>query len=164
MTILSVAFLETPVGILKVTATDRGISGIVFAEEKEDATPTQPEYLTACLRQLAEYFAGERSVFDSLPLAVTGTDFQQRVWDALSHIPYGDTVTYGAIAKDLGMDKGFQAVGSAVGANPLCILVPCHRVVGADGALTGYAWGVERKQWLLEHERKKAVDEEGISA
>ena len=105
------------------------------------------------IRWLDAYFAGKPMPVD-LPLSPAGTDFQRRVWDILLTIPYGETTTYGAIAKQLGAPMSAQAVGQAVGKNPLAIIIPCHRVVGANGQLTGYAWGIERKQWLLRHEEE----------
>ncbi|MSQ30511.1 MAG: methylated-DNA--[protein]-cysteine S-methyltransferase [Dehalococcoidia bacterium] len=102
-------------------------------------------------RQLRAYFAGERATFD-LPLAPRGTAFQQRVWLALRAIPHGRTTTYGAIAAAIGQPSAARAVGLAIGRNPLAIVVPCHRVIGAGGALTGYAGGLDRKRWLLAHE------------
>lgn len=102
--------------------------------------------------QLAEYFAGLRTEFD-LPLAPHGTAFQLRVWEVLREIPYGQTLTYGQVADQLGTPKSARAVGAAVGRNPISIIVPCHRVVGADGQLIGYAGGVDRKRWLLAHEQ-----------
>lgn len=102
--------------------------------------------------QLDEYFAGERTSFD-LPLAPKGTPFQRSVWDALTQIPLGQTMTYGGLATDLGRPQAARAVGAAVGRNPISIVVPCHRVVGGSGALTGYAGGLGRKRWLLAHEQ-----------
>ncbi len=102
--------------------------------------------------QLTEYVSGARQSFD-LPLDLAGTPFQQRVWAALLAIPYGETVTYRDLARDLGQPGGAQAVGGAVARNPISIIVPCHRVLGSDGSLTGYAWGVHVKRWLLDHER-----------
>jgi methylated-DNA-[protein]-cysteine S-methyltransferase len=102
-------------------------------------------------RQLGEYFAGRRRDFD-LPLRLHGTEFQQRVWDMLKEIPYGATWSYGELAKRLDNPNASRAVGLANGRNPISILVPCHRVIGADGSLTGYGGGLERKQWLLAHE------------
>ena len=101
--------------------------------------------------QLGEYFAGERRTFD-LPLAPEGTDFQRRVWAQLRAIPYGSTSTYGEVARAIGATNGFRAVGLANGRNPIAIIVPCHRVIGADGSLTGYAGGMERKRFLLDLE------------
>lgn len=116
--------------------------------ERDDPSRPSP-VLAACARQLAEYFAGERTAFD-LPLAPVGTEFQQRVWKELLTISYGATSTYGAIALRLGLTGfGARAVGLANGRNPIPIVIPCHRVVGANGTLTGYAGGLERKQILL---------------
>jgi methylated-DNA-[protein]-cysteine S-methyltransferase len=107
--------------------------------------------LREAARQLGEYFAGDRREFD-LALRLEGTDFQRRVWKVLTEIPYGETWSYGQLAKRIANPKGFRAVGLANGRNPISILVPCHRVIGADGSLTGYGGGVERKRWLLSHE------------
>jgi len=107
--------------------------------------------LPLAARQLAEYFAGRRRDFD-LPLRLEGTDFQRRVWQALQEIPYGATWSYGEQAKRIGNPNASRAVGLANGRNPISILVPCHRVIGANGSLTGYGGGVERKRWLLAHE------------
>ena len=103
--------------------------------------------------QLAEYFAGERRDFD-LPLAAPGTAFQKLVWDALVRIPFGEVRSYGELARTLGRPSGSRAVGAANGKNPIAIIVPCHRVIGANGTLTGYAGGLPTKQWLLEHEQR----------
>jgi methylated-DNA-[protein]-cysteine S-methyltransferase len=102
-------------------------------------------------RQLSEYFDGERDEFD-VPLAMTGTPFQRRVWQALQRIPYGETTTYGELARRLGRPSASRAVGLANGRNPIAVIVPCHRVIGSDGSLTGYGGGVERKRLLLELE------------
>lgn len=101
---------------------------------------------------LQRYFAGELTAIDSLPVATAGTDFQQQVWKALRDIPCGSVMSYGQLAARLGCPTASRAVGMANGANPICIVVPCHRVIGAGGALTGYAGGIQRKQWLLIHE------------
>ena len=107
--------------------------------------------LTAAVRWLYDYFRGNPREID-FPLAPEGTEFQQRVWEQLKTIPYGITCTYGDIARRIGC-RSAQAVGQAVGANPIAVIIPCHRCVGAKGQLTGYAWGVEKKKWLLEHEK-----------
>jgi methylated-DNA-[protein]-cysteine S-methyltransferase len=107
--------------------------------------------LPEAVRQLEQYFAGNRRDFD-LPLRLNGTEFQQRVWHALTEIPYGETWSYGELAKRIGNPNASRAVGLANGRNPISILVPCHRVIGADGSLTGYGGGLPRKQWLLAHE------------
>lgn len=154
MTVSYSATLETPIGLIRITATERGVTDIEFTQKAEEMSADAPACLAQCVAQLREYFDGKRRTFDDLPLAVRGTEFQQRVWEETSAIPFNETVTYGAIARSMGMKAGFQAVGAAVGANKICIIIPCHRVMGSDGALTGYAWGIEKKKWLLEHERK----------
>jgi methylated-DNA-[protein]-cysteine S-methyltransferase len=161
--------LATPVGDLLLTAQGNGLTGVWF-ERHRDGGDTRPAALAAAAgegagpdddhpvlaaarTQLAEYFARERREFD-LPLAPTGTAFQRRVWDALRAVPYGATVPYGEIARRLGLPPGAsRAVGLANGANPVSIVVPCHRVVGADGSLTGYGGGLDRKRYLLDLER-----------
>ena len=125
---------------------DRPISGMHDRREDANAGP-----LPEAVRQLGEYFAGNRCEFD-LPLGMQGTEFQLRVWRALTEIPYGETWSYGELAKHIGNPNASRAVGLANGRNPISILVPCHRVIGADGSLTGYGGGVERKPWLLAHE------------
>jgi methylated-DNA-[protein]-cysteine S-methyltransferase len=153
--IFTVCF-ESPLGFVRVHATERGIRDIAFVEEMEKSTPERPEFLTDCVTQLREYFEGRRHTFDTLPLLMEGTEFQQNVWDITAAVPYGKTITYGAIAKELKMNGGGQAVGSAMGRNPLCIIVPCHRVVptSPEGSVGGYAGGAWRKEWLLNHEKK----------
>jgi methylated-DNA-[protein]-cysteine S-methyltransferase len=124
----------------------RPFPGMTDVEEDANAGP-----LPEAVRQLEEYFAGNRRDFD-LPLCLNGTEFQQRVWRALTEIPFGDTWSYGELAKWIGNPSASRAVGLANGRNPISILVPCHRVIGADGSLTGYGGGLQRKQWLLAHE------------
>ena len=124
----------------------RPFPGMNDSEEDANASP-----LPEAARQLQEYFAGNRRDFD-LPLRLNGTLFQQRVWRALTEIPYGETWSYGELAKRIGNPNASRAVGLANGRNPISILVPCHRVIGADGSLTGYGGGLQRKQWLLAHE------------
>ncbi|MDR5859958.1 methylated-DNA--[protein]-cysteine S-methyltransferase [Halomonas eurihalina] len=137
-------------GLLRMSATASGITEIAFVMEK-DAAPRPNEITERARQQLDEYFAGERRDFD-LPLAPRGTDFQQRVWEALATIPFGETRNYAEIAEQLRCKGGQRAVGAANGKNPIAIVVPCHRVIGSDGQLTGYAGGIGRKQWLLAHE------------
>lgn len=160
--------MPSPVGQLVLTATDEGLTGVLF-ESNRHASPRLAEWdrigagdaddaarsLAAARAQLEEYFAGTRRVFD-LPLAPNGTPFQRRVWLALREIPFGATTTYGAIARRLGDPKSVRAIGAANGRNPIPIIVPCHRVIGADGSLIGFGGGLERKQWLLTHERPAA--------
>ncbi len=140
---------ETPLGTMEVTASEAAITTLYFVDKARSAKPNK---ITDLLKlQMAEYFAGDRKDFD-LPINPHGTDFQKRVWRALSEIDYGKTCTYGDIATQIQNPKGVRAVGLANGKNPLTIVVPCHRVIGANGSLTGYAFGVERKAWLLNHE------------
>jgi methylated-DNA-[protein]-cysteine S-methyltransferase len=154
-------WIESPLGRMLLMSDGRGLTGLHFEREKyfppigQDWTesPATP-VLAQAARQLGEYFAGERDRFD-LPLAPSGTAFQQCVWRELLGIPCGTTVTYGDIARGIGAPKSVRAVGAAVGRNPISIVVPCHRVVGSDGALTGYAGGLERKRALLAHERPR---------
>ncbi|MBW5801003.1 methylated-DNA--[protein]-cysteine S-methyltransferase [Halomonas elongata] len=137
-------------GLLRLSATASGITEIAFVMEK-DTAPRPNEITERARQQLDEYFAGERRDFE-LPLAPRGTDFQRRVWEALATIPFGETRNYAEIAEQLGCKGGQRAVGAANGRNPISIVVPCHRVIGSDGQLTGYAGGIGRKQWLLAHE------------
>nr|WP_232230299.1 methylated-DNA--[protein]-cysteine S-methyltransferase [Halomonas sp. 1513] len=137
-------------GLIRLRASDEGLTEVAFIAN-QDAAP-QPSTLTALAKaQLEEYFAGTRRHFD-LPLAPRGTDFQRRVWEALATIPFGETRCYAEIAEQLRCKGGQRAVGAANGKNPMAIVVPCHRVIGSDGRLTGYAGGIGRKQWLLAHE------------
>jgi methylated-DNA-[protein]-cysteine S-methyltransferase len=143
---------DTPVGPLRLDADGDGLTGLHFglgtpAGERDDDAPV----LRAAAEQLAEYFAGERRHFD-LPLAPRGTPFQQSVWAQLRLIPYGTTVTYGEIARRLGSPNACRAVGLANGRNPISIIVPCHRVVGANGSLTGFGGGMPAKRTLLDLE------------
>ncbi len=147
--------MSSPVGELTFTGTADGLSGVWFDTDRHqhDRTRWQRDdaLFTEARQQLEEYFAGARQVFD-LKLAVQGTAFQQQVWAALCAIPFGETRSYGQQARSMRNEKAVRAVGLANGKNPISIIVPCHRVIGANGALTGYAGGLERKQWLLAHE------------
>jgi methylated-DNA-[protein]-cysteine S-methyltransferase len=143
--------INTPIGFAKLEGDENGVSSLTVLNNKVTASSTIPEVLEDAVRQLNEYFKGERKTF-SLTLNPQGTDFQKRVWDALLTIPYGKTTSYLQLSKDLGNVKAIRAVANANGKNPIWIIVPCHRVIGSDGSLTGYAGGLFRKQWLLEHE------------
>jgi methylated-DNA-[protein]-cysteine S-methyltransferase len=142
--------VATPLGDLLLVAVDGALVKAHFAPYDVPAGPPSPDdaVLAEAARQLSEHFAGERTDFD-LPLAPPGTAFQRRVWDELRRIPYGTTTTYGALAERLGDPKCVRAVGLANGRNPIAVVVPCHRVIGSDGKLRGYAGGIERKQQLL---------------
>lgn len=148
--------MPSPVGDLTLVGDEAGLNGVYFPRhlrgpEMDVLGPRDDEHLADARTQLSEYFAGERTEFD-LTLAPKGQEFQQRVWAELVKIPFGQTTTYGAIANALGDPGAAQAVGSANGRNPISIIVPCHRVIGAGGALTGYAGGLDRKRFLLELE------------
>ena len=145
-------FVKTPVGIAILEGDKNGISKLLLTEEKHETSTTSTPDLQEAIDQLQQYFAGRRTNFH-LKLNPQGTEFQKRVWQALQNIPYGKTVSYMELAKDLGDPLAIRAVAAANGKNPLWILVPCHRVIGSDGSLTGYAGGLWRKKWLLEHEQ-----------
>lgn len=145
---------QSPLGILTLAATERGLCGLYFEEHKyfsgtqawqRDDRHVQ---LMAAARQLDEYFAGRRRAFE-VALDMTGTPFQQAVWKALQALPFGGTSTYGNIAQGIAKPTAIRAAGTAIGRNPLSIIVPCHRVLGTSGALSGYAGGLERKRYLL---------------
>lgn len=143
-------YLPTAVGSLKIQADEHNLLKVAFVDHQQrDARPNDVTELA--YSQLIEYLSGQRTSF-TLPLDAKGTHFQQRVWDLLVEIPYGQTCSYQHIAKQLDNPKAVRAVGAANGKNPLAIVIPCHRVIGANGSLTGYAGGLERKSWLLELE------------
>lgn len=146
-----IAYINTPLGVAKITGTNDGLSSIIVLNSDEPLTHVIPESLEDAVYQLNEYFEGTRKEFQ-LELTPEGTDFQKQVWHALQQIPYGKTISYLQLAKSLGDIKAIRAVAAANGKNPLWIVVPCHRVIGSDGSLTGYAGGLHRKQFLLEHE------------
>ncbi|MCX7551404.1 methylated-DNA--[protein]-cysteine S-methyltransferase [Xanthomarina sp. F2636L] len=143
--------IKTPLGFTKIAGDENGISSIIVLNSEEPITDIIPLELEDCVQQLTEYFEGSRTDFD-LELHPEGTDFQKRVWDALLKIPFGKTLSYLELSKQLGDVKAIRAVANANGKNPLWIVVPCHRVIGSDGSLTGYAGGLHRKKWLLDHE------------
>ena len=143
--------INTPLGFAKLEGDENGVSSLTVLNNDVAVSNIIPEVLEDAVSQLNEYFKGERKTF-SLKLNPEGTDFQKRVWDTLLTIPFGKTTSYLQLSKDLGDVKAIRAVASANGKNPLWIIVPCHRVIGTDGSLTGYAGGLQRKQWLLEHE------------
>ena len=151
----ALAYFKSPIGVIEVVGTERGILSLDFADGmKAHVGPAAP-VLAECLKQIDEYFRGRRKVF-ALALDLRGTDFQKAVWRELLKVPFGKTTTYGSIARALGNGKAMRAVGGANHRNPISIIVPCHRAIGADGSLTGYGGGLWRKDWLLTHERKHA--------
>lgn len=148
---METAYILTPLGIAKIVGDENGLSAITVLDDGEELTAIIPEVLEDAVYQLQEYFAGQRESFH-LELNPQGTDFQKRVWDGLLQIPFGKTVSYLNLSKTLGDVKAIRAVAAANGKNPLWIVVPCHRVIGSDGSLTGYAGGLHRKKWLIDHE------------
>lgn len=148
-----VDFFESPIGFFEIRATENGIKSILFIEPSEKTEHKPFSLVQKCIDQFKEYFAGQRRDFD-VPLAPEGTLFQKKVWDELSKIPYGTTTTYLEIARQIGNPKAVRAIGGANGKNPINIIVPCHRVIGANGKLVGYGGGLWRKEWLLNHERQ----------
>ncbi|SHG77774.1 methylated-DNA--[protein]-cysteine S-methyltransferase [Winogradskyella jejuensis] len=143
--------IETPIGHAKITGDANGISSVSIGDTSQELSEIIPEELLDCVTQLKAYFRGERQYFD-LKLNPSGTDFQKKVWQHLQQIPFGKTCSYLELSKQLGDPKAIRAVANANGKNPLWIIVPCHRVIGSDGSLTGYAGGLHRKQWLINHE------------
>jgi len=144
---------NSPIGLIKLDFSDKGLSGLYFRDDAEAQGEVHKagELEFRCIAQLDEYFNKKREIFD-LPLDLQGTEFQKRVWNELLRIPFGKTVSYKELTLRLGDIKAIRAVAAANGANPVSIIVPCHRVIGSDGSLTGYAGGLWRKQWLLDHE------------
>ena len=161
---MHVSFLQSPIGIIEIKATDEFVTAVLFRRTSTDnpagdqiqeiSECTHP-LLRLCEKQLHEYFGGERRQFD-LPVQQEGSAFQQKVWAALTGIPYGRTISYLELSKRIGNVKAIRAVGTTNGNNSLPIIVPCHRVIGSDGSLTGYNGELWRKKWLLEHEGKYA--------
>lgn len=145
-------YYKSPIGKLRLVADDNSILALDFPQERESNEEEYPQVIMDCVAQLEEYFSGKRKSFD-ISYLLKGTEFQKKVWYELTEIPYGETVSYKYIAEKLGNEKAVRAVGTTNGKNPISIIIPCHRVVGANGKLTGYAWGLWRKQWLLQHEK-----------
>ena len=144
-------YLQTPLGTAEICGDENGISEVKITDAEAGSSEEVPELLQPAVQQLSAYFGGNLKEFD-LKLNPAGTDFQKKVWAALLNIPYGTTTSYLELSKKLGDVKAIRAVAAANGKNPLWVIVPCHRVIGSDGSLTGYAGGLARKKWLLEHE------------
>jgi methylated-DNA-[protein]-cysteine S-methyltransferase len=155
---------QTPVGMLTLVASDRGLRAVLWPKLSPQRAGISPRprrnadhpILRKTVQQLDEYFAGSRTSFE-LPLDLEGTRFQLAAWRSLADIPFGATTTYGRQAAGLGIPRAARALGAANGANPVCIVLPCHRVIGADGSLTGFGGGLPTKQWLLDHEASVLV-------
>jgi methylated-DNA-[protein]-cysteine S-methyltransferase len=162
------AYLETPVGILLIAGNDAAVECISFPRHGKAAKPepgwqeSQRGAVAEAIRQLREYFAGGRTGFD-LPLAPKGTEFQRAVWRQLQDIPYGETISYGELARRVGNPKAARAVGSANGANPLPIVIPCHRVIAGDGSIGGFGGGLPTKEILLSLEQRTSVGNRAVA-
>lgn len=147
----------SPIGVIEISGTDQAIYTISYTDRERPEymyNKELPHVITDCYHQLDEYFNGERNTF-SVPYTLEGTDFQNEVWQALTTVPFGETATYQHIAKAVNREKAVRAVGSTNGKNKINIVIPCHRVIGSNGKLTGYGGGLWRKKWLLEHEQSK---------
>jgi methylated-DNA-[protein]-cysteine S-methyltransferase len=147
------AFYASPIGLIQVVGTEGGLLALDFVDGERAPDSGPAPFLAECLGQLDEYFLGRRKAF-SVRLDLRGTPFQSRVWNELLNIPFGRTATYRSIAEALGNARATRAVGGANHRNPISIIVPCHRVLGVRGSLTGYGGGLWRKEWLLAHERQ----------
>lgn len=159
----TVIHAQTPIGTLRIIGNDRGVSRICFTDEKAEDDRLLTHAVSECARQITEYFERKRTRFDSLHLAYPASDFQKQVWDSAMNVPFGETVTYADIAQDIGNPKAARAVGSALNANPLLLIIPCHRIVPASGSRLnsgGFAAGTWRKDWLLDHEEQATSSEE----
>lgn len=151
-------FYNSPIGLIQIETTKTHLVSIEIVEETKEAekskeTAEKPEILKKVIKELEEYFLGKRKKF-SLDYMLDGTEFQKKVWKALTEIPYGETVSYKDIALKIGNEKASRAVGNANNKNKICIIIPCHRVLGSNKALVGYAYGIDKKKWLLDHENK----------
>lgn len=157
------SYSQSPLGQLKIQCTDEQVTAVLFWETEAGTSHRHP-LLDTCTQQLDDYFSGKRQTF-SLPLRQEGTAFQQKVWDLLCRIPFGNTISYLHLAHQYGDPKAIRAVAAANGRNNLAIIVPCHRVIGSNQSLTGYAGGLWRKKWLLEHEARmcKGVQQLGLA-
>lgn len=154
------SYYQSPIGLIEIKSVDEKICSVLFVEKETEPSYHNSPIHTESIKQLKEYFTGTRLVFD-LPIIQDGTLFQKQVWNKLLSIPYGTTISYGQLAKQLGDAKNVRAVGTTNAKNKILIIVPCHRVIGADGSLTGYAGELWRKEWLLKHEIEHSEPIEG---
>ncbi|RLB17664.1 MAG: cysteine methyltransferase [Chloroflexi bacterium] len=150
---LCFGYYESPIGLVEISGTTDVIRSLNFVEERREGCCSN-SLVERAVKEIKEYFRGNRQQFD-VPLDLQGTPFQEAVWQELLKIPYGSTVSYGDIARAIGKPKAVRAVGGANHQNPIALIVPCHRVIGSDGSMTGYGSGIWRKEWLLKHEGKK---------
>lgn len=150
------AYYNSPIGAIEIVSDEDSIVRLDFVDEIGKADANAPEILQKTISQIDEYFKGSRKTFD-LKLGVKGTAFQQSVWQQLIKVPFGNTATYGEIAKAIGNEKASRAVGGANNKNKIAIIIPCHRIVGSSGKMVGYAGGLWRKEWLLQHEKSSKL-------
>ena len=148
---MKIAYINSPLGSIEIKGNAYGLASLHFMDSEVSASETIPKDLKIVASKIAEYFEGKRTDFD-VKLAPEGTEFQKKVWKQLQEIPFGKTTSYQQMANQLGDPKVIRAAASANGKNPIAIIIPCHRVIGSDGSLTGYSGGLHRKKWLLEHE------------
>lgn len=161
MSLTQMHIYHSPIGAMLIKAIDQSIASVEFMEEEQASaieinTTETPPVIHLCIDELIEYFSGKRTSF-TVPIHQEGTDFQQKVWKELYEVPFGKTLSYGELAKKLGDPKCIRAAAAANGRNKIAILIPCHRIIGADQSLVGYAWGKSRKRWLLQHEFRWAL-------
>ena len=150
-TVLDIHYFESPLGTIKVKGDVAGVQEVLFEKSTLEMENTVPLYLVPCVEQLQQYFAGKRIVFD-FKINPQGTDFQKVIWNLLKDLPFGSTISYLTLSRLYGNTKAVRAVAAAIGKNPILVAVPCHRVIGSDGSLVGYAGGIDRKEALLELE------------
>ncbi len=158
MDLVHYTYYQSPVGLIKMGGTDHYITELTFIDNKDQVSYGEPgisDIMHQCTEELIEFFNGNRRLFD-IPVYQNGTEFQQKVWGELLNIPFGKTISYLELAKRIGDVKAIRAAASTNGKNKICIIVPCHRVIGSDKSLVGYAGGLWRKKWLLQHELKIA--------
>ena len=155
-----ISYFYSPIGLIQIKSINQKICSVLFVEKETEPFTIETPLNKECIKQLKEYFAGTRLQFE-LPIFQIGTDFQQKVWNEVCKIPYGDTCTYSLLAHKISDIKSIRAVGTTNGKNKIAIIVPCHRVIGSDGSLTGYAWGLDKKEWLLKHEIEHSGPVEG---
>jgi methylated-DNA-[protein]-cysteine S-methyltransferase len=158
LAVMYYSYVKTPVGRIRLTGHDGVLTGLHLADHPrcpppEPGTPVDDHAMEKVADQLSQYFEGDRTSFD-VDLELLGTPFQVEVWNALREVPYGKTSSYATVAESIGRPSAVRAVGAANGRNPISIIVPCHRIIGADGSLTGYGWGVDCKSWLLDFEQR----------
>ncbi len=151
---MNLEYDKSPFGLIEIEADEDSIVGVRFTDCIK-STKNHNVLTSECYKQLVQYCSKKRTIFE-LPIKLQGTEFQQKVWEEVRKIPYGETRTYQEIARNIGNEKAVRAVGAAIGKNPIAIIVPCHRVIGSNGAMTGYAYGIDKKEKLLAFERKKA--------